>query len=114
MRLNVPPGKTTYPLAISLWIKPIDLWTLRGVTDSLQDGGLSGVRSPNNENSELELDVAGSSGRVPIVPGQLGRDVTHPLTTMVERRRLVRGLNTLEIVGSLRLLAEDCGVRCES
>ena len=73
------------PFAISLGKKPEDLWTLCGVTDSLQDGGLSGVRSSNNEHAELE--IAGYFG---IAPGQLGRDLTHPLITMVTRRRVVR------------------------
>jgi hypothetical protein len=31
-----------------------NLWTFCGVTDSLQDGGLSGVRSSDNEHAELE------------------------------------------------------------
>jgi hypothetical protein len=60
MRLNVPLGTRTYPLAISPGDKPVDHWTLTGVTNSLQDGGLSGVCSSNNEDSEL--DIVGNSG----------------------------------------------------
>jgi hypothetical protein len=71
-------GTRTYSLAISLSITPIDLWTLRGVTDSLQDGGLASVRSANNEDSEL--DISGDSGKNRIVPG---RGLTHPLNRML-------------------------------
>jgi hypothetical protein len=84
MRLNVALETRTYPLATSLLITPVNLWTLCGVTDSLQGGGLSGVRSSNNEHAELE--IAGQSG---IAPKQFGRGLTHPLITMVTRR-LVR------------------------
>ena len=73
-------GNRTYPLAISLCITPIDLWTLRGVTDSLQDGGLAGVRSSNDEDSEL--DISGDSGKNRIVPGS---GLTHPLNTVLLR-----------------------------
>jgi hypothetical protein len=92
----------TYPLAMSSLITPIDLWTLCGVTDSLQDGSLSGVRSSNDEHAELEI-----VGQLGIAPEQLGLDVTHLLITMVTRRRLVKGLNTREI--------DECwGLRCET
>jgi hypothetical protein len=53
----------TYPLATSPLITPVDDWTLCGVTDSLQDRGLPGVRSSNDEHSEL--DIVGLSGVVP-------------------------------------------------
>jgi hypothetical protein len=89
MRLNVALEMRTYHRATSPLITPVDLWTLCGVTDTLQDGGLSGVRSSNNEHAELEI-----AGQLGIAPRQLGRDLTHPLITMVTRRRLVRELNT--------------------
>ena len=60
MRLNILLGIRTYPLATSPLITPVDLWTLRGVTNSLQDGGFARVCSSNNEDSEL--DIAGDSG----------------------------------------------------
>jgi hypothetical protein len=50
-----------------------DLWTLCGVTNSLQDGGLSGVRSSDNEHAELEI-AGGIASRG---PKQFGRDLTH-------------------------------------
>jgi hypothetical protein len=85
MRLKVPlTGKGTNPLAISLCA---GLWTLCGVTDSLQDRGLSGVGSSNDEHTELEVALEGYFG---ILPRQLGRDLTHPLITTVTRR-VVRG-----------------------
>jgi hypothetical protein len=80
MRSNLLLGTRTYPLAISLRTTPIDLWTLCSVTDSLQDGGLAGVRSSNNEDSEL--DIARDSGYNGIAPRRLGRGLTHPLNTM--------------------------------
>ena len=49
----------TYPLAISEFIITVDLRTLRGVTNSLENGGLSCIRSSNNEDPEL--DRAGDS-----------------------------------------------------
>jgi hypothetical protein len=88
-------GTGTNLLAISLWKKPEDLWTFCGITDSLQDGGLSSVRSSNNEHAELEI-----AGHLDIAPRQVGRGLTHPLITMVTRRRLVGELNTREIVGA--------------
>ena len=56
----MPLGQRTYPLAMSKLITPVNFWTLRGVTHPLQDGGLSGIRSSNNEDSEL--DIIGGSG----------------------------------------------------
>jgi hypothetical protein len=82
-------------------ITPVDLWTLCGVTDSLQDRSLSGVCSPNNKHAKLEI-----VGHLSIAPRQLGRDVTHPLITMVTRR-LLRGLNTREIGGCWGLRRES-------
>ena len=55
MRLSVPPGARAYPRALSLFIKPVDLGTLCGVADSLQDGCLSCVCSSDNQNSELDI-----------------------------------------------------------
>jgi hypothetical protein len=50
----------TYPLALSLWTEPIDLWTLGGIANSLQDRGLSCVCSSDNEHSEF--DIVGDFG----------------------------------------------------
>jgi len=52
----------TYPLAISRFITTVDLWTLRGVTNSLENGGLPRIRSSNNEDPEL--DRAGDSREI--------------------------------------------------
>jgi hypothetical protein len=103
MRLDVAVGMRTHPLATSPLITLVDLWTLCGVTDPLQDGGLSGVRSSNNEHAELE--IAGHAG---VAFRQLGRDLTHSSATMVTRIRLVRGLNTREIGGCWGLWCDTC------
>ena len=50
----MPLETRTYQLSSSPWTKPVDLWTLRGVTDSLQDGRFSCVCSSNNEDSERD------------------------------------------------------------
>jgi len=42
------------PLAISGFITTVDLWTLRGVANSLENGGLPRIRSSNNEDPELD------------------------------------------------------------
>jgi hypothetical protein len=34
----------------------VDLWTLGGVTNSLENGGLPCIRSSNNEDPELDID----------------------------------------------------------
>jgi len=52
-------GTRTYQLAISRWFNPVDLWTLRGVTDSLQDGRFSCVCPSNNEDSERDIRDSG-------------------------------------------------------
>jgi hypothetical protein len=97
MRLNVLlVGTGTNLFAISLEKKPEDLWTLCGVTDSLQNGGLSSIRSSDNEHAELEIAGHTAAG---IAPRQLGRVLTHPLIT-VSTRRLVRELNTVRLVNS--------------
>ena len=62
MRWEEARGRRTYPLVISIFIKPVDLWTLRGVTYSLEDGGLPGICSSNDEDPEL--DVVGKSGEI--------------------------------------------------
>jgi hypothetical protein len=88
MRLEVLPGKRTYPLAFSLWTQPVDLWTLCGVTDSLQDGRLAGICSSNNEDPELNLTVfavSGSSHIVRSIWAQFGFDLTHCLITVARR-----------------------------
>jgi hypothetical protein len=65
MRLKVPLiGIGTNPFAICLGKKPESLWTLCGITDSLQDGGLAGVRSSDNKHAELEI-IAGRLGIAP-------------------------------------------------
>jgi len=43
----------TQPLAISRSVKPIDLWTLCGLTYSLENGGLPCICSSNYKDSEL-------------------------------------------------------------
>jgi len=56
-------GRRAYLLAISgFMIKPVDLWTLRGVTYSLENGGLPCICSSNDEDPEL--DVVGESGEI--------------------------------------------------
>jgi hypothetical protein len=60
MRSKSPLRMRTYPLALSLWIKPVDLWTLDGIANSLQNRGLACVCPSNNEDSEL--DVVGGVG----------------------------------------------------
>jgi hypothetical protein len=77
MRMEVPTGTRTYPLALSLRAQSVDLWTLCGVTNSLQDGRLAGVRSSNNEDSEF--DVATVLG----VPRRFRRGLTHSLIAML-------------------------------
>jgi hypothetical protein len=86
----------THPLATSPLITPVYPWTFCGVTDPLQDGGLSSVGSSNNEHAEREIVL--HSG---IVLGQPGCDLTHPSVTMATRRLVsVRGLKTSETVGA--------------
>jgi hypothetical protein len=55
MRLRGPPGARTYLRALSLLVKPVDLGTLGGVADSLQDGSLSCICSSDNQNAELDF-----------------------------------------------------------
>jgi hypothetical protein len=62
MRWEEARGRRTYLLGISMFIKPVDLWTLRGVTYSLEDGGLPGICSSNDEDPEF--DVVGDSGKI--------------------------------------------------
>jgi hypothetical protein len=93
----------TYPLSMSSWAKPIDLWTLHGVTHPLQDGRLARVCSSDNEDSEFDI-VGNSEGillfvhrtkrlltvvRVPHTrgiagPGEAGPNLYY---TLVRRRR---------------------------
>jgi hypothetical protein len=47
--------KGTHPLAISRSVDPIDLWTLGGVTNSLQNGGLPRICPSNDEDPELDI-----------------------------------------------------------
>jgi hypothetical protein len=46
--------RTYHPLAISIGINPVDLWTLGGVTYPLQDAGLACICPPNDEDSEFD------------------------------------------------------------
>jgi hypothetical protein len=49
-------GRRTCPLANSRFrVNPVNLWTLRGVNDSLQDRRFPCICSSNDEDSELEL-----------------------------------------------------------
>jgi hypothetical protein len=84
---------TTYLLALSPWTKPVDLWTLCGIANSLQDRGLPCICPSNNEDSEPEivreigeemLCIYGTS------PRQLALDRSHALITVLSRKgRLV-------------------------
>jgi hypothetical protein len=60
IKLAVRLGTGTHLLAMALLIMPVDLWTLCGVTNPLQDGRLSGVCPSKNEDSEL--DITGDEG----------------------------------------------------
>ena|SRR6266850_2239966 len=57
MRSGAPLGKTrrTYQLTIARWINAVDLRTLGGVANSLQDRSLACVCFSNNEDSELDV-----------------------------------------------------------
>jgi hypothetical protein len=52
-------GRRTYQCLVSRFIKPVDLWTLRGVDDSLQYRCFSCICSPDNEDSELDIWESG-------------------------------------------------------
>jgi hypothetical protein len=45
----------TYPLALSRWANPVDLWTLGGIANSLQNCGLACICPSNNKDSELDI-----------------------------------------------------------
>jgi hypothetical protein len=62
MRWSETLGVRTYPLVISRFVNPIDLWTLCGVTYSLENGGLPRICSSNNEDPEL--DIVGNSREI--------------------------------------------------
>ncbi len=51
----MPPGARTYLRALPRLIKPVDLGTLGGVADSLQNGCFSCICSSDNQNSELDI-----------------------------------------------------------
>ena len=55
MRSKVLLGTRTYPIARSLSIALVDLWTLCCIANPLQDGCLSCIRSSDNEHSELDV-----------------------------------------------------------
>ena len=59
MRLNASLGMSTYPITSTRRARPIDLWTLCCVADSLQYGRLPRICSSNDEHSELEMWEAG-------------------------------------------------------
>jgi hypothetical protein len=78
----------TYPLALSLWTKPIDLWTLGGIANSLQDRGLPCICPSDNEDSEPE--IFGDFGEDLLCiystsPRRLALDLTHALITVLSR-----------------------------
>jgi len=63
MRFKTPLGMSTYLIASTRRTRPIDLWTVCGVTDSLQNGSLPRVCSSNDEHSELDIwDTAHTGG----------------------------------------------------
>ena len=72
---------TTYLLTLSQWTKPIDLWTLGGIANSLQDRSLPCVCPSNNEDSELEIvgdfgeDLLCIPSRDPDIVGDIGEDL---------------------------------------
>src|SRR6267142_3456088 len=55
MRSKASLRMRTYLLALSPWTKPVDLWTLGGIANSLQDRGLPCICPSNNEDSEPEI-----------------------------------------------------------
>jgi hypothetical protein len=55
MKLKAPIVTKTYLLASSRCIDAVDLWTVGGVANSLEDGSFSGVCFTNNEDSELDI-----------------------------------------------------------
>jgi hypothetical protein len=78
----------TYPLAPSLWTKPVDLWTLGGIANSLQDRGLSCICPSNDEDSKPE--IFGDFGEDLLCiyttsPRQLALDLSHALITVLSR-----------------------------
>ena len=78
-------GAGTYSLAPSPFITPVDHWTVCGLTYSLQDGRLAGVRSSNDEDSKLDIVEVLDAHR------RFGRDLTHSLITMMLRGETCRG-----------------------
>jgi len=62
MILKASLGMSTYPIASTRRTRPVDLWTLCCVADSLQYGRLPRICSSNNEHSELEMWEAGGGG----------------------------------------------------
>jgi hypothetical protein len=67
----------TYLFSLAPWTKTVDLWTLGGITNSLQDRGLPCVCPSDNENSEPDIvgeigeDLRGTS------PRKLAYDLSH-------------------------------------
>ena len=59
MRSKASSGTRTYLIAISSWTKPVDLRTLRRITNPLSNGCLSCIRSSDNEHSELDTQASG-------------------------------------------------------
>ena len=76
---------TTYLLTLSQWTKPIDLWTLGGITNSLQDRSLPCVCPSDNEDSEPE--ILGDFGEdllwlYSTSPRKLALDLSHAMVTV--------------------------------
>ena len=55
IRSEGPLVARTYSMASSRSIVPVDLWTIQGVANSLQYGGLSRICPPDNEDPELDI-----------------------------------------------------------
>ena len=80
----------THPLTLSPRTKPVDLWTLGGFANSLQDRGLPCICPSNNEDSEP--DIVGDFGEellfvYSMSPGRLALDLSHALITVLLRLR---------------------------
>ena len=60
MGLKAPLGLSTYLMASTRRIRPVDDWTLCCVADSLQYRSFAGVCSSNDEYSESDIWDAGT------------------------------------------------------
>jgi len=104
------PRMTTYPLTLSPWTKPVDLWTLGSIANFLQDRGLPCICPSNNEDSEPE--IVGDFGEDLLCiystspTRQLALDLSHALITVMSREgRLAytRGINDRSWIGCFRV-----------